>query len=255
MITFTGVIFAAQAGLVLLFAEKTRPAFVPVPGSLTFRRMVAPLDEEALSKYIFAGNPTIFPSASPLGFAEQAWLRLPRVEYNVQESEIEPPSFLEFASNPLGASASMPGPIQEQIPFDLVGKPGLSRQPAPVYPVAEGTRPESFFRIEGPLAERAISSHPPLRAWPAETVLSNTVVHFAVDHSGQVVSARLWAGSGLLEADASAVEAVNEMVFTPAGTSAAGLTWDWAVFYWRTIAPPPATNASANAVPEALPPP
>ena len=46
----------------------------------------------------FAADPTIFPTSSPHGFADQAWLRLPVVEYNKATTDAEPPSFLEFAS-------------------------------------------------------------------------------------------------------------------------------------------------------------
>jgi hypothetical protein len=66
-----------------------------------------------------------------------------------------------------------------------------------------------------------------------------------------VVSTRLWAGSGLPDADAAAVAAVGLMRFSPAAADPAGLRWDAATFYWKTIEPPPGPAAPANPVPTA----
>jgi TonB family protein len=79
------------------------------------------------------------------------------------------------------------------------------------------------------------------------------VVKFAVNRAGQVVSARLWAGSGLAEADASAVAAVDVMRFSPAAPGSAELQWDAATFYWKTIEPPPGATGPANTAPAAPP--
>lgn len=251
LLTVAAVIFAAQAGLVLLFAERGRPAPAAPASRTVFRLLGAPLDEAGLSKYIFAADPTVFPSSSPHGFADQAWLRLPAVEYNKGTNDTEPPSFLEFAGNRLGARRMAAGPDQEQIPFELVGEPEAWPEAAPSYQAADGSRAESFYQIEGALAGRQTEAPVALREWASSVVLSNTVVQFAVTRSGEVVSARLWAGSGLPEADASAVEAVSGMRFSPAGTSSAELGWDKATFYWRTIEPPPGTNAPGHTAPEA----
>jgi hypothetical protein len=209
------------------------------------------LNEAALSKFLFAADPAIFPISSPHGFADQAWLRLPPLDNNKATNDSEPPSFLQFADSRLVAGVAPSFPNGAQIPFDLVGPPALPQEALPVYPATDGSRAESFFRIEGALAGRQMSLPVPLRAWAGSAVLSNTVVQFAISPSGQVVLAGLWSGSGLHEADASAVEAVNALVFRPAGTSAAALTWDKATFYWRTVQPPPATNAPLTAIPTA----
>jgi TonB family protein len=242
-LTVVTVLFATQAGLVLLFAERPRPPSAPPVVRTVFRWLGGDLDESALSKYIFASDPTIFPSSSSHGFADQAWLRLAPVEYNKTTNDSEAPSFLEFAANPLRGSARPPEPDGDGIPFDLTVELAMSKEPAPTYTAADGSRPASFVRIDGPLAGHRIDAAVPLREWGSSVVLSNTVVRFGVNRSGEVVSAVLWSGSGSAEADASAVDSVNAMRFTPAPRSPDEFTWDRATFYWRTVAPPPGTNA------------
>jgi len=247
------VLFAGQAGLVLLFAERERPAPVPPARRAVFRALGAPLDEEGLSKYIFAGDPTIFPSSSPHGFADQAWRRLPPSESGGQSNNTVPPSFLDFAASQIGSNRPPAGSSLEEIPFSLGGEAGLSQETALPPPLPDESRPESSFRIEGDLGARLVEAPVPLRAWAVNIVLSNTVVKFAVNRSGQVVSAGLWAGSGLAEADASAVAAVGVMRFSPERTGSNALRWDQATFCWKTIEPPPGATAPADAVPAAPP--
>ena len=64
------------------------------------------------------------------------------------------------------------------------------------------------------------------------------MVQFAANRAGQVISAVLLAGSGLKEADDSALATVNVLHFRPVGTSAPEYAWDTATFYWKTIEPP-----------------
>ncbi|MGD1084709.1 MAG: hypothetical protein ABSA47_08165 [Verrucomicrobiota bacterium] len=247
------VLFAGQAGLVVLFAERARPAPVAPARRAVVRLLGAPLDEEGLSKYIFAGDPTIFPSSSPHGFADQAWLRLPPRESDGQTNNSVPPSFLGFAASQLVQNRPPAGPLLDPIPFSLGGEAGQAQETPSPPALPDESRTESFFRIEGDLAGRLADAPVPLRAWAVNIVLSNTVVKFAVNRSGQVVSAGLWAGSGLAEADASAVAAVGVMRFSPERTGSNALRWDQATFYWKTIEPPPGATAPADALPAAPP--
>jgi hypothetical protein len=77
-----------------------------------------------------------------------------------------------------------------------------------------------------------------LHPW-SNSLLSNSVVQFAVNRAGQVVSAVLLSGSGLKEADDSALTNVNVLRFRPSGTAASDFEWGTATFYWKSVAPPP----------------
>ena len=103
------VLFAGQAGLLLLFAERARPAPVPADRRAVVRLMGAPLSVEDLSKFIFAADPTVFPSSAPRGFADQAWLKAPALEYKLRERS-NAPNFLEFSASRIGANLIPPGP-------------------------------------------------------------------------------------------------------------------------------------------------
>ena len=246
------VLFAGQAGLLLLFAERARPSPVPTDRRAVVRLMGAPLSVEDLSKFIFAADPTVFPSSAPHGFADQAWLKAPALEYKLRERS-NAPSFLEFAASQIGANLIPPGPAPPRIPFALAEQQGPSFQAAPSFSATAPGLPESFFRIEGDLAARLIEAPAALRAWPSANLLPNSVVQFAVNRAGQVVSARLWAGSGLPDADTNAVATVGALRFRPAAKNPAELAWTTATFYWKTIEPPPGANAPAGAVPGAPP--
>jgi TonB family protein len=243
-LTVIAMLFVIQAGLVLTFAERPRVApALPVTRTI-FRRLGFDLDEAALSKYIFAADPTIFPSSSSRGFADQAWLRLAPVEYNKTTTDSEAPSFLEFTANPLRAD-TQPRSSEKPTLFDSFDELALAPEPAPPYTAADASRPTSFVRIDGALASRRIDTTVPAREWLTNTVLSNTIVRFGVNRSGEVVSAGLWRGSGSADADANAIATVNTMRFTPASDASDALTWDRATFYWRTVTPPPGTNSAA----------
>jgi hypothetical protein len=217
-----------------------------------FRLMGAPLSVEDLSKFVFAADPTVFPSSAPRGFADQAWLAAPALDYKMRERS-NAPTFLEFAASQIGANLIPPGPVLPRIPFQLAEQQEPSFDAAPSFPATEPGLPESSFRVEGGLAARLIGPAAALRAWPSANLLTNSVVQFAVNRAGQVVSARLWAGSGLPDADTNAVATVGVLRFFPAAKNPAELAWDTATFYWKTIEPPPGTNAPAGAAPTTPP--
>ena len=231
------VLFAAQAGWVLLLGERPRPSPVPAPSPLSLRLLDTPLDNEKWTKHVFAGDPAVFPSSSPYGFADQAWRRLPA---NDAAAPLEEPLpvFLNFAPNGSGADLKPAGLESRQTPFQLAGLPDASPSVVPSFPAAEASRPESFLRIEGALAGRQLGPPVLLPFWTTNFLVTNSVVRFAVNRAGQVVSAVLLAGSGLKTADDSALATVNVLRFRPVGKTAPQPAWDTATFYWKTIPPP-----------------
>jgi TonB family protein len=232
------LLFAGQAGLVFLLGERPRPLPVPAAHRVALRLLDAPLDDEKLTKHLFAVDPSVFPSSSPRGFSGQAWRLLPAHDDAAALRE-PPPVFLEFASDWSGADSKPAAVESRRTSFQWTGQPGPPEDSPPVFPAAEASRPESFFRIEGALAGRRKSGDDVLPSWTTNFLVTNSVVQFAVNRAGQVVSAVLLAGSGLKEADDSALAAVNVLRFRPAGAAAPEYAWDTATFYWRTIEPPP----------------
>ena len=230
------LLFAGQAGWVLLVGERPRSAPVPAAPRMVLRLLDTPLDDEKLTKHFFAGDPTVFPSASPHGFASLAWRRL-RAHDDAAPLLEPPPAFLAFAANWAGADLKPAGVELRQTPFRLAGPPDPPPESAPDFPAAEASRPESFLRIEGELAARQLDAPLVLPSWTADFLISHSVVQFAANRAGQVISVVLRSGSGLKEADDFALAKVNVLRFRPVGTSAPEYAWDKATFYWKTIQP------------------
>ena len=231
------LLFAGQAGWVLLLGERARPSRLPAAPPMLLRLLAAPLDQERWSRDVFAGDPAVFPSSSPHGFAHQAWGLLRANDYPAPLLE-PPPAFLEFAGTGSGADLQPAAPVLLQTPFPWDSQSGFPPESGPAFSAAEASRPESFLRIEGGLAGRQLETPVVLPSWANGFLVTNSVVQFAVNRSGQVNSAVLLAGSGLKEADDSALAAVNLLRFFPVGGDAPELAWDTATFYWKTIPPP-----------------
>ena len=146
---------------------------------------------------------------------------------------------LFWLSRPTGrARALQPADLElRQTQFPLAGPPDLAPESAPDFPAAEASRPESFLRIEGALAARQLDAPLVLPSWTMNFLVSNSVVQFAANRAGQVISAVLLDGSGLKEADDYALAKVNVLRFRPVEASAPEYAWDTATFYWKTIPP------------------
>lgn len=227
------LLLAGQAGWVLLLGERPRPPHHAVAPRVVLRLLDTPLDDEQLTKHFFASDPTVFPSFSPHGFADQVW---PKDEPIVQPGP--PPAFLAFTANWSGAILKTPALESRQTPSELAGPLELPPAIATDFPASEASRPESFLRIAGALAGRRPRPPAALPAWTNSFLLSNSMVQFGVNRSGQVISAVLLDGSGLKEADDWAVAAVNVLRFEPVAGGAPEFAWDTAGFYWKTIEPP-----------------
>jgi hypothetical protein len=237
LVLVAALLFAGQAGFVLLLGERPRPSPLAPAPRVVLRMLDAPLDDENLTKHIFAEDPAVFPSTSPHGFAAQAWRLLPAHDHNAAALRQPMPAFLDF-TNWSGAERIPAVAESRQIPFQWTSRPNPPEDTVTIFPEAEASRPESFLLIEGSLQGRRWPAPVELHPW-TNSLLSNSVVQFAVNRAGQVVSAVLLSGSGLKEADDSALTNVNVLRFRPSGTAAPAFEWGTATFYWKSVAPPP----------------
>jgi TonB family protein len=238
-------LFAAQAAAVMLLAERTTRLSVPPSQRMAFRLVGGSMDGETLSKYIFAGNPAIFPASSPHAFADQAWqawLRLLPAKYQFPEPA-EPETFLGFAAGRIGLELPPAAPAPHDVPFSVAEPTEPLEEAAPNLTFLPAIQPDSYFHIEGPLAARQIAAPTALQTWATDNVLSNTIVEFAVNRAGQVIVARLVRSSGRAEADASAVNSVSALRFVPGKAIQSEPVWDRAAFFWKSVPMVAATNA------------
>jgi TonB family protein len=148
------------------------------------------------------------------------------------------PAYLEFAKGAPGAASNPPALDSQRAFFLLPARTDSSPDNPAVLPPAEDSRPESVLRIEGALAGRQLNPPQVLPSWTTNFVVGDSVVCFGVNRAGQVISVALQTGSGLQEADLSALATVNRMRFRPAGKSEPPVAWDTATFYWKTAQPP-----------------
>jgi hypothetical protein len=232
------VLFAGQAGWVLLMGERPRPPRLPAAPRLVLRLLDAPLDDEKWTKHVFAGDPTVFPSSSPHGFADQTWRRL-RTNDGAPTLPEPPPAFLAFAAKWSGGVLPQAGLESRPPSFQLAEPAEPPPESVPAFPAREASRPESFLRIAGDLAGRQLGPPVALPVWTNNSLVTNSVVRLGVNRAGQVFSAVVQASSGLKEADDAAVAKVYVLRFRPVSGRAPEYAWDTATFYWKTIEPPP----------------
>jgi hypothetical protein len=238
-----GVLFALQAGLILLFGDHSRPTPPAFARTTRFHALGASVGEQQLLQLFFVGDPAVFPLPNPHGFSGRAWLDQRPPAYQ-SEIQLEAPSWLPLDTARLGTNFLAPQPGSATIPSDLAEQQTLHVEPLPDFLGPEIVLTQSVFRLEGEL-EGSLSGGPPqLRVWT--NLLSNSVVQIAVDQSGSVLAARLAARCGWAEADADAVAKARALRFAPSPT--ARTRWGRAVFQWRT-AEPDAAAAAPNKAP------
>jgi TonB family protein len=245
-LSLVGILFALQAGLILLFGERQHSAAPAAPASGHLRLLDTPLTPDQLSKTFFAIDPTVFPLPSPHGFSEHAWLHLSGQQYEVP-SETEAPEWLTNNAARLGTNFPLLSRPKSLVPFGLADQDGSEPDPWPLFLTPEELKTQSRFEIRGELAARQITPPAELRAWPAgpsAQLLSNSVVQIAVDAAGQVVAARLLARSGSADADTNALATARSLRFRPAFSPAP--IWGRAVFEWQTA-------EQTNAIPAGTP--
>lgn len=231
--------FAAHVGLIFIFGSRkpvTPRAVVNAP-----RFQLASRHNEMLA----LADPTLFALPHARGFAAAAWEQLPRIEF-VPFRWTEPPQVLALPSAHLGSAFIhfaetnvVPPPVLETLP-----------PPQPSFGTTSGrlTSLRQYSRLMrgGDLAQRDWLTPPaPLPSWPANDLLTNSVVRVVVDAEGRVFSAVLLPpGSGSKPADQSALDLARAARFSPLPENHASPTLGFLIFEWHT-APLPETNTPA----------
>lgn len=243
---FWGVVAAlclVQAGLILLFAGRSRELNPVVPPAEAVRIIGTPLTAGELTRMFFATDPTVFPLPSKHGFSDEGWLRLPMLDFDVAP-EREPPAWLALDTNRLGAGLQSITGHNALLPFPLMDRGMSEYEPWPLLSAPADARTQSLFEIQGPLATRQINAPTLLPAETNSQLLSNSIVQIAVDPAGQVVAAHLLDRSGSADVDAKALNIANQLRFRPMPTEPT--VWADAVFAWQTAEP---TNTAAASTP------
>ena len=246
-------ILAAQAAFFFWF---TRPPGLPPHSRSTGLAIVMP--EGHPMDLPGSVNPLVLVRPDAHGFSGRAWLQVPPVAFDAQESN-PPPFLLQPETGRLGAAIteSMSNDLSRR--FEVASLPGprfedMTYSPNPVAPVLEST-----LTIEGKLAGRPLLARPALKLQPADTIVPDTVVQVVVDAGGRVYAPPVLEPKvqfGAIQsgtpasADADALAIAANLLFSPLarvpGQSRPDpfrLTPGRLVFHWQTIPKPAsATN-------------
>lgn len=234
------LIFGSQVLLIYLLSANARSASRPILApSPSIQLITEPINDSKFSEIFLASDPTLFAMANPHGFSGEAWLKVPKRNYNLSD-RVEVPFWLPLNSGQLGSG------IAQFVRTNVVVPLSITENVAPKIFVSQfldsssNAKSNSQLRIEGDLALRKLIDSPELKTWAHTEILSNTVAQIAVDKSGTVISVRLLSRSGLAEADRAALTVAREIRFGPSGKSDA--TWGRLVFDWHTV-PATLTNS------------
>jgi hypothetical protein len=199
-------------------------------------------------------DPTLFILANQRGFSGEAWMKIPRQEYDLPTWN-EPTRPLALPVAELGAGLNQFLKTNASPRVELVERNG------PEFPAIvtedDSTPAQSKLTVEGEIASRPLRSNFKLDSWPANYLLSNSIVQIGVDRDGDVLSAILTKDgkSGSKDADNSALNLGKSARFEPLVSLKAGppgvpqdrLRWGRLVFHWQTVLP-----AGTNAGPATL---
>jgi len=230
--------FAAHLGLIFSFGNRHPVVPRAVANAPTLQLSTRRSELQTL------GDPMLFASPHPRGFAAGSWLKLPLVEF-APIRWTEPPQLLLLP--PLArlgtaflhyAQTNVAPPLE----LETLPPPGLAQLEAAPQPTA--LRQSSTVRVNGRLANRRWLNAPAiLRSWPAADLLTNSIVQVLTDTDGLILSAALMPpGSGSKAADQRALDLARSARFAPANRTSGNLTVGTLVFEWHT-APLPETNS------------
>jgi hypothetical protein len=243
------LVMALQLGLIFALGERTPPKPRPIGAIQSLQLTTVRSEIQELL------DPSIFARPHARGFSAASWL--PGVTPDIPAYRWSEPT------RPLPLPVDMLGEVLHQfLRTNLFGSFSLEARPTPAVlmrkpdEITEAVPAQSRLVILGDLAARKLLNPPDLPPWPADDLLTNSVVKVQVDESGRVFSTVLLGvehfqgGSGSLEADRLALEEAQKLRFAPidppdwlAGP-VSGLTRGWLIFQWRTV-----PKSSTNGVP------
>ena len=198
-------------------------------------------------------SPLVLARPDAHGFSGQAWLQIPAITYTPEESNL-PPFLLAFQTDRLGETLTQALSTNQSGYFEVAARSGPRFEDySPTRPIPI---PESTLAIEGELANRPLLAKPTLKAQPADTILTNTIVDVVVDAEGRVFAPPVLEPMGSprppesAAADAEALAAAAGLLFQPVGRMPGqpgpdytSLTPGRLVFHWQTV---PKTAAATN---------
>jgi TonB family protein len=235
------LLLVAQVGLIFWLGDRS-PA-VPREASTNPTVFLAP----GLSSELLALNdPTLFAWANRHGFSGAAWLKLPRVNYQLTDWT-EPPRWLSLRVADLGNTFRRFVETNLAPPVRVADKLEPRFTPLELPPPATSMATRSSLRVEGKLAARHLLSEIELPSWPHTDLLTSSAVQVLVDADGQTISATLLSSSGSKEADQHALDLAKTARFNSLrGSGTAPLTktleplrWGKLIFEWHTVPMPP----------------
>ena len=234
--TIAAILFAAQVGLIWIFAARGARAPLPQAPDFAVRFLVRPFEQGQLATALFAEDPTLFQAPAQRGFSGRAWMNAPSPEYHAADART-PDVYLSLGTG-VWKPRALPAPAPHEAPLTIrtpEAPDGNSDSPL----TEPASLPKaSFMRMEGALAgRRVVSRATPLPAQPAVQLLSNSVVQLGVNSAGEVTSARLQGTSGSTAADATALDAARRLRFAPDAAPRGAIAWGTAVFSWETVEP------------------
>jgi hypothetical protein len=238
------LIFLAQVALIYFLGNRGEsPAAVSI-SKASVQLFTQPITETQFSETFLADDPTLFAAANLHGFSGEAWLKIPRRNYDLSE-QIEAPFWLALNPQQLGNSLAQFVRTNALAPVPIVESAAPKVFASPILDLSENAKTNSQFHIEGDLVSRRLIEWPELKPWANSEILSNTVAQIAVNQGGVVVAARLLSRSGLPEADRAGLALARELRFAPSGKADA--MWGKLIFDWQTV--PTVTENSTNGSP------
>jgi len=243
LLTLLGVM-GLQVGLIFALGERTPPK--PRMAGITPTLQLTSVRSESQE----LRDPTLFARPHARDFSAGHWLQ-PAVPSLPVFRWTEPARPLALSVNQLGDVLSQF--MRTNLPATFV----LEARPPPEIltrrhdEIAEASPAQSRLVIEGAIAARKVLNPPELPSWPADDLLTNSVVRALVDSAGHVHAAvllgaeRVNGGSGSADADRLALELTRNLQFAPRNepgwlvSPVAELTPGLLIFQWRTV---PNTN-------------
>jgi hypothetical protein len=213
-------------------------------------RVYLPADQQA--ELAEGSNPTLFVLATRHGFSGPAWLAVSGIQ-NTLPDWSEPARPLDRPIREFGETLRRFVANNLSTPLEVAAKTEPQLDAVELYLVPDLAPAQSTLTLEGQLADRPLFSKFKLKSWPADDILTNSIVLAGVDRNGRVFSAVLLAKSRSKDADESALNLAKSFQFQPLrgsdparpGASPSALAWGRLVFHWQTV-PLPATNGAAD---------
>ncbi len=197
-------------------------------------------------------SPLVLVRPDAHGFSGRAWLQIPPVTYDPQQSN-PPPFRLPLQTGDLGGIVAATLSEGRSGLFEAAARPGPRFDEVNYTPAPDPGTLQSTLTVEGELAGRPLLVKPVLKLQPADAILSNTVVYVMVDADGRVfappgLAAKESSGTATA-ADADALAAAADLLFQPLAriSGQPRLTPGRLVFHWQTVPKPPAGTNDATA--------